>query len=506
MDFIDFYRLKNHANHVYPLKKTKPSCMKICVLQPDYGASEVDYKNYDPPRRLDHLRPEAQVDLVFLNKLTTYRQLKKLKHERYDIFVNLCEAYLEWDIPSIDVIHSLELLNLPHTGPSSQLYDPPKALMKYVAHAAGVATPDFTVAEQLEDLEKYGSHLAFPLFVKPAKAGDSLGVNDYSLVHTHKELREKVTEIIEEYESALVEEYVAGREFTVLVAASAEPSQPPLAYLPLEFVFPEGQNFKTYALKITQWHPECNEPCRDEALAERLRDAARRIFKAFGGLGYARLDFRMNDAGQIFFLEINFACSVFYPEGSEGSADYILKHDGAGQAVFLRQIIAEGIARHRNKQRKYVVRGSAVAGFGICAARDIRASEIVWRGEEQAQRIASRAWVERHWTEEEKEIFRQYAYPISEEVFILWSENPDEWAPQNHSCAPNTGYKGLNLIALRDIAVGEELTLDYATILDENAAPFECQCGATGCRGLIRGVPGNNVTQREKLAASLAAQ
>ena len=54
--------------------------MKICVLQPDYGQSEVDYRNYDPPRNLSHLLPEAQVDHVFLNKLSTYRQLKELKN------------------------------------------------------------------------------------------------------------------------------------------------------------------------------------------------------------------------------------------------------------------------------------------------------------------------------------------------------------------------------------------------------------------------------------------
>ena len=46
--------------------------MRICVLQPDYSTTGVDYKNYDPPRDISALIPEAQVDTVFLNKLTTY--------------------------------------------------------------------------------------------------------------------------------------------------------------------------------------------------------------------------------------------------------------------------------------------------------------------------------------------------------------------------------------------------------------------------------------------------
>jgi len=83
--------------------------MKICVLQPDYSTTDVDYKHYDPPRNLSHLLPNDQVDHVFLNKLTTYRQLKELSKQGYDIFVNLCEGYLEWEVPSIDVIHAFEM-------------------------------------------------------------------------------------------------------------------------------------------------------------------------------------------------------------------------------------------------------------------------------------------------------------------------------------------------------------------------------------------------------------
>src|SRR5829696_4112856 len=123
--------------------------MKICVLQVDYSTSSVDYQNYDPPRDLSPLWPEAQVDTVFLNKLTTYRQLRQLSKKGYDIFVNLCEGYLEWEVPSVDVIYSMELLNLPFTGPSSKLYDLPKELMKYVAYSVDVLIPPYVLIEEL---------------------------------------------------------------------------------------------------------------------------------------------------------------------------------------------------------------------------------------------------------------------------------------------------------------------------------------------------------------------
>jgi D-alanine-D-alanine ligase-like ATP-grasp enzyme len=166
--------------------------MKICVLQPNYSKSAVDYKNYDPPRKLSHLLPDAQVDNIFLDKSITYRQLKELKKENYDVFVNLCEGYLDWDIPSIDVVVALEQLNLPYTGPSPNLYDPPKDLMKYVAYCQGVSTPGFVLAETLTDVEKISEDLKFPLFVKPAAAGDSLGIDDRSYVTTPLELKTKL--------------------------------------------------------------------------------------------------------------------------------------------------------------------------------------------------------------------------------------------------------------------------------------------------------------------------
>ena len=125
---------------------------------------------------------------------------------------------------------------------------------------------------------------------------------------------------------------------------------------------------------------------------------------------------------------------------------------------------------------------------------------MIFNGEEASQRIVTRRHVEENWNANEKEIFRKYAYPVSNEVFLLWDNDPAGWAPQNHSCQPNTAYDGLNVVAIRRISKGEELTLDYASFLDENMEPFNCQCGSPGCRGLITGITNNSVTEREMKA------
>jgi len=144
------------------------------------------------------------------------------------------------------------------------------------------------------------------------------------------------------------------------------------------------------------------------------------------------------------------------------------------------------------------MKGNSIAGYGIYASRDINKGEMIFKGEGRAQRIITKRFVEKNWNEDEKMHFRRYAYPVSDELFILWDDDPSEWAPQNHSCEPNTVFDGLNVLSIRNIAENEELTLDYAQFLDENMEPFQCQCGTASCRGLVAGVVGNSLTLREQ--------
>ncbi len=469
---------------------------KVCVLLADYSTSAVDYQYYDPPRNLAPLLPEMEVDHVFLNKLTTYKQLKSLQDKGYYLFINLCEGYLEWEVPSIDVIYTLDLLELPYTGPTTLLYDPTKELMKYVAYCADVKTPNYVLVDKDTDLRTACAHLQYPLFIKPAKAGDSLGVDNHSLVHHPDALEAKVTATLTEYANLLVEEYISGREFTVLIAANAD-GKTATSFKPVEYIFPDGFAFKTYALKTSELHPNANIPCNDPLIENVLRESAQKIFKGFNGVGYARLDFRLDEKNVLYFLEINFTCSVFYSDGMEGSADFILQFDGIGQEGFLRHMIAEGRARFERKQKKYAIKGNAIAGFGIYANKLIHTGDIIFAGEGRSQRIITKRFVAENWTESEKETFARYAYPLSKEIFLLWDDNPAEWAPQNHSCLPNTAYDGLNVKAVRLIEAGEELTLDYTLFLDENMTAFKCTCSAPNCRGLITGIPHNSVTSRE---------
>ncbi len=458
--------------------------MKICVLQPSYEGSTFDYRHYDTPRDLSPLRPEDAFHHEFLHKRTTFKQIRALHKQGFDIYVNLCEGYLDSDVPSIDVIWALEHFSLPFTGPPARLYDPPKDLMKLVATLSGVTVPRYLLAGTDQDVEIAAKEFRFPLFVKPHASGDSLGIDRESYVTDATSLRRKATSTIQDSGKALIEEYIAGREFTVLVYAEPDLARSPVALLPVEFRFPPGEHFKTYDLKVRQYHPECNHPCQEPSLADRLKEAACRIFRGFSGEGYARMDFRLTPENQVFFLEVNFACSVFYPEGFYGSADYILMADGLGHSGFLDRIIAEGLARHARKQKPYAIRSSNTA-IGMFATLAIARGEIVVRGEGQPHRIMTQLQLKEFG--DKKEILHRGAFSICKDVLVLWDKDPAGWILQNHSCEPNTAFAGLDIIALRDIGPGEELTIDYATFCDSLLPAFDCHCGSPKCRGRIVG-------------------
>lgn len=84
-------------------------------------------------------------------------------------------------------------------------------------------------------------------------------------------------------------------------------------------------------------------------------------------------------------------------------------------------------------------------------------------------------------------------------------QEPDAylWRFLNHACRPNAAIAGRQLVALRAIAAGEEVTFDYNTTELELAEPFNCHCGACGGR-LIRGFKHLSPAEQAQLAPHLA--
>jgi hypothetical protein len=76
---------------------------------------------------------------------------------------------------------------------------------------------------------------------------------------------------------------------------------------------------------------------------------------------------------------------------------------------------------------------------------------------------------------------------VTNNLNVMWSDDPEDWRPINHACDPNTWLDGLDLVARRDIRPGEELTVDYATFCGPTMSAFACHCGSSDCRRVILG-------------------
>lgn len=130
--------------------------------------------------------------------------------------------------------------------------------------------------------------------------------------------------------------------------------------------------------------------------------------------------------------------------------------------------------------------------YGVYAVAPIQKGEMIamWGGEVVTQKTF----------ETLPERLRRLSIQVEEALFLVaLNEGPSDYV--NHSCEPNGGLSGqIELVALRDIAVGEEITFDYAMSDGSDYDEFECECGAPACRGTVRGTDWRNPALWEKYA------
>jgi D-alanine-D-alanine ligase len=326
------------------------------------------------------------------------------------------------------------------------------------------------------------------MLVKHPHGYSSVGLRPSSLVTGEADLRREVSSQLHSHHGALIEAFLPGREFTVLVGEAREGERRPWALVPLEVIFPPGETFQHFDLKWRHPGALARRLVDDPVLEARLREAASLIFEALGGSGYARCDFRLDANGELTFLEINPNCGIFYPEDSFGSADDILANDPAGFRGFLDHLLQCARRRQWEHLPRWQLEYHPDRGFGMVASRALEAGECIHSDEERPHVLASRQHVEAAWEGIHKDWFADYAYPLSDDLHVLWSSNPEEWRPINHSCDPNSWLDGLKLVARRPIPRGEEISLDYATFCGPDMNGFVCTCGAPDCRGVITSV------------------
>ena len=265
-----------------------------------------------------------------------------------DVVFNIAEGLRgrtrESHVPAV-----LELLNIPYTGsdPTALALALDKALAKTVVRSVGVDTPPSQVMHT--GRERLDRALGpWPLMVKPVAEGSSKGVGPKSVAHSEAELRSVVRQLVERYrQPALVETFVSGREFTVGVLGERRLTVLP----PMEVVFTDPSDptpiYRFEDKLAANNRIRYDIPARlPQATTAKLTGLARAVFRALGCRDVARIDFRMDAAGRMYFLECN-PLPGLTPQW--GDLVMIAAAGGLDYRTLIHEILSGALRRYRER-------------------------------------------------------------------------------------------------------------------------------------------------------------
>jgi D-alanine-D-alanine ligase len=263
------------------------------------------------------------------------------------IAFNLLEGFDDITIFDQNVVSHLELLKMSYTGcnPRGLLLARDKSLSKKLLAYHRIPVPEFDVFRIGRPIRR-PKRLIFPLIVKSLTQEASIGISQASVVDSDEKLKERVTFIHESIRTAaIVERYIEGRELYVGVLGNQA-----LQALPVWELFftnmPEGA--KRIATDRVKWSVKYQKkygidsgPARDlpEAQAEKIQHICKRAFRALELSGFARIDLRLDDTGNVWILEANPNPQIARGEDFAASAEKA----GMSYETVLQRIINLGL-------------------------------------------------------------------------------------------------------------------------------------------------------------------
>ena len=191
---------------------------------------------------------------------------------------------------------ALDLMGIPYTGSgylgSAIAMD--KDLTKRLCAAEGILTPAWRmVYYDRDDLDALIGETELPCVVKPVDSGSSIGV---AIARTREELRAAL-EANRSYGRAIVEQYIKGTEIDVGVLDGV--ALPSIQIVPKQGFYDYKNKYQAGAAIET-----CPSPVAPE-VEEKLRAIALRAHNTLGLKSYSRSDLKLDEKGDIYFLEIN---------------------------------------------------------------------------------------------------------------------------------------------------------------------------------------------------------
>jgi D-alanine-D-alanine ligase len=238
---------------------------------------------------------------------------RKVEVDKNDFSLQLDSRKIEFDIVFI-AMHGtpgedgklqgyFDTLKIPYTGcdAATSAITFNKNFTVAVAKMAGIAVSNsvLLIKNSFRSPDEVVSRLRFPVFVKPNNGGSSIGMSKVNA--PSDELGAAIEKAFKEDEQVLVEEFIAGREFTIGVFKS----EGHIITLPVTEVISK-KDFFDYEAKYQGASTEVTPAEIDEESANKIKQAAEKIYTAFNCRGVVRIDFIYHEeSGQPFMLEIN---------------------------------------------------------------------------------------------------------------------------------------------------------------------------------------------------------
>ncbi|OGW98263.1 MAG: hypothetical protein A2Z81_02745 [Omnitrophica WOR_2 bacterium GWA2_45_18] len=312
---------------------------------------------FDKPRTVERIIEALEKGGHTVKKIGNVRNLlTQMDHLDVDIVFNICEGKQgrnrESQVPLL-----LEMRGIPFIGADAlslgMTLD--KVIAKKMFISEGIPTPRFFVARDHDDLKALND-IGFPLIVKTRHEGSSKGISSNSRVTDYESLKRQVHLIHTRYrQSALVEEFIRGTEYTVPVLGNDEPQAMPVVQVSIGGNTELGDDFYTYE-RVSAGGVRYVCPAKiSPELTKKMQELAVRAYQCVECRDVGRVDFRVDEKGNPYVLEIN-PLPTLDPDESFNIFPKVI---GSNYDEILNKIVNFALERYGLIDKKYMEQSTA---------------------------------------------------------------------------------------------------------------------------------------------------
>jgi D-alanine-D-alanine ligase len=270
-----------------------------------------------------------------------------LRKQKPDLVVNLVDSVKGIESLASSIPGVLELLEIPYTGADvlGMSLDTNKFVIKKLLQQHGIPVPNFQLFSSAKDY--IDPALRFPLISKLNAIHGSVEITADAVSENEKHLRKRLRYLIETYEQpVLVEEFISGREITVIVLQEKKKS-----VFQAEKIFKDLNRKYLFLTFEDQWLTEMNTAFNYIKYEDPLlREYVKKAFNVTKMGGYAKFDIRLDQSGRYFFIDTN--CNpALGPKEQDVALGVIMDIHGIEFSEIMQRLVANAY-REANRKKK----------------------------------------------------------------------------------------------------------------------------------------------------------